>query len=260
MKVSLLVVVVLALILPSHSVAIVIRHDRDDVRYVELGQQLAGICHMNLQEKDAPPDGEAVLIDPSWILTAAHVAVGVERGHVLTVVGHDATLDVEAERVILHPEWSEGPHDIALIRLKRPVEHIDPVPLYRGRDETGQIITVGGLGDFGTGTTGPTTNDGKLRAATNRIDEVSENWLKFRFDEPGRATDLEGISGPGDSGGPAFMMEGDTRFVVGISSGQSTRETGGREGFYGVHEYYTRVSSYIDWIDNVIRGEHPPEE
>jgi len=258
MKVSSLVVVALVLVLATPAVAVVIRHDRDDARYLELGQHLDGICHLNLQKENAPPDGEGALIHPYWVLTAAHVGVEMKRGHVLTVVGRNAAEDVEVDEVFLHPKWNDGPHDIALVRLKRPVENIDPVPIYRRRDEAGKIITIGGAGDFGTGETGPTGNDGKLRAATNRVDEVSENWLKFRFDEPDRATDLEGVSGPGDSGGPAFLIEGDSKFVVGVSSGQSTRDTGGREGLYGVREYYTRVSTYRGWIAKVLRENHPP--
>ncbi len=257
MRVRSLVMIALAVAVATPISAVIIRHDRDDTQYVELAQYLTGICHLNLQKENSPPDGEGVLIDPHWVLTAAHVGVEVQRGDVLTVIGIDITVEIEADEVFLHPKWDGGPHDIALVRLKRPLEGIEPVPIYRRRDEAGKIITIGGVGDFGTGQTGPTTNDGKLRAATNQVDEVSDNWLKFRFDGPDRATELEGISGPGDSGGPAFIVAGESRFVVGVSSGQSTRDSGGREGVYGVREYYTRVSSYRAWIDKVRRRKHP---
>ena len=39
-----------------------------------------------------------------------------------------------------------------------------------------------------------------------------------------------------------------------MSSGQDTRATEGREGLYGVTEFYTRVSSYLDWIDDTTGG------
>ena len=45
--------------------------------------------------------------------------------------------------------------------------------------------------------------------------------------------------------------------LVGVSSGQSTRATGGREGRYGVTEYYVRVSSYLDWIEQTIEKNDP---
>jgi hypothetical protein len=259
MFIRVLIAVALTPVLTAPTTAVIVRHDRDDALYDRLGQQLAGICHLNLQREGAPPDGEGVLIDTQWVLTAAHVGAQIPTGHLLTVIGPDTAVEVEADEVFLHPEWDDGPHDIALVRLQRPIDEVDPVPIYRRRNEAGKTITIGGTGDFGTGQTGPTTNDGKLRAATNLVDQVSDDWLKFRFDEPGRATELEGISGPGDSGGPALLDEGDSRFVAGVSSGQSTRDTGGREGVYGVREYYTRVSSYQGWIDAVLRGESPSE-
>lgn len=63
---------------------------------------------------------------------------------------------------------------------------------------------------------------------------------------------LELGCGPGDSSGPAFIRKGNDYFIAGISSGQSTSATGGREGVYGVTEYYTRVSTYIGWIEETI--------
>jgi secreted trypsin-like serine protease len=41
---------------------------------------------------------------------------------------------------------------------------------------------------------------------------------------------------------------------VGISSGQSTSETDGEEGLYGVTEYYSRVSTYREWIRATMAG------
>jgi hypothetical protein len=49
--------------------------------------------------------------------------------------------------------------------------------------------------------------DRRLRAATNRVEKADGPFLQFRFDAPEdpNVTDLEGISGPGDSGGPAYI-------------------------------------------------------
>ena len=88
------------------------------------------------------------------------------------------------------------------------------------------------------GLIGVAGNDGQLRAATNRIETTSKFWLTFLFDHPDSnapgLTQYEGISGPGDSGGPAFIMHGDTVFIAGISSWQNNRATNGVEGLYGV--------------------------
>jgi hypothetical protein len=226
---------------------IIIRHDAEDEVHRALAERFPSLVHLNL------PDGEAVLIRPGWVLTAAHVATEVAPGHALTVGGNE----IEAAEVVLHPEWSDGGvNDIALVRLDRRVQHVRPVGVYGERDEEGRLIYVVGRGDTGTGVSGPERNDGQVRAATNRVDEATELWLKFRFDDPRddpeAATELEGISGPGDSGGPAYIELDGIQYVVGVSSGQSTRATGGREGVYGVTEYYTRVSSYLDWIAHVV--------
>lgn len=231
------------------SAAIIVRHDRPDADYIELGASYTTvIVHMNTHEPGGPPDGFGTLISPLWVATAAHIAEIIKPGHRLTVASSEA----EAEEILLHPDWDGGAHDIALVRLTQPATEGRPVSLYRGRDEVGQLIVVAGSGDTGTGISGPTGNDGKLRAARNLIDEASERWLKFRFDPPDSALEMEGISGPGDSGGPALLRSEDALYLVGVGSGQSTRATDGREGLYGVVEYYTRVSSYLPWIDGVI--------
>ena len=40
----------------------------------------------------------------------------------------------------------------------------------------------------------------------------------FDFDQPPRGTDLEGIPGAGDSGGPALLIIGGRAVVAGVSS------------------------------------------
>ena len=115
---------------------------------------------------------------------------------------------------------------------------------------------MGSAAVSGTGLTGPEGNDGRFRAATNRVDEATDAYLVWEFEDPRKrpekTTRLEGISGPGDSSGPAFIQVDGEYLIAGISSGQSTSATGGREGLYGVTEYYTRVSAYLEWIDTAL--------
>lgn len=235
--------------LTTPAMGIIIRHDRDDSRYQELAASYPQVVHMNTQQPGSPPDGEGTLVDPRWVVTAAHVATLIGPGHLVTA----GERDYAVAAVHIHPEWTDGPHDIALVELTTEVRDIAPVLLYRESDESGQVVTVVGIGDTGDGLRGPTHNDGLLRAATNRIDSASELWLKFAFDRGQSATELEGISGPGDSGGPAFLDMPNGRFLVGVGSGQSTRATGGREGLYGVVEYYTRVSTHGAWLLSTMR-------
>jgi hypothetical protein len=229
---------------------IIRRHDRPDSLYLELGRRYASIAHLYLPTPKGAADGEGTLIAPRWVLTAAHVAMEVRPGHRVTVGAERYLVD----SVIRHPDWTdEGPHDIALLRLATAVAGVRPARLYRDSAELGREIVIVGYGDIGTGLTGPEGNDGRVRGATNRVDAATLFWLEFGFDPPDspRATPLEGVSGPGDSGGPAYLAGEAAEVLVGVSSGQSSRATGGRPGRYGVTEFYTRVSRYVSWIEGV---------
>lgn len=227
---------------------IVARHDVPDQAYVDLAAELPVTAAV---VRYSATDVAGTLIAPEWILSAAHVAETMEPGQRLITMNGDS---VEVGRVVLHPGWVENgrPEDLALIELVRPIDDAMVAAIYRGRDEVGKEVVIIGNGDHGNGRTGPVGNDGNIRAATNLIDDATDAYLTWAFDDPERvperATPLEGISGPGDSGGPAFVRIGGELLLAGISSGQSTSETGGREGRYGVTEYYTRVSTYHEWI------------
>lgn len=230
---------------------IVTRHDTPDEAYVAFADELPVTAAI---VRYSTTDVAGTLITPRWIASAAHVAETVEPGQQLLTIRDDS---VEVAEVVLHPGWVKDgrPEDIALIRLTEPIADVRPVALYPRRDEQNQEVIVVGNGDFGTGRTGPKGNDGRMRAGTNLVDAATESYLTWVFDDPrtrpARATRLEAISGPGDSGGPAFIREGSTYYLAGISSGQSTDATGGKEGYYGVTEYYTRVSTYLEWIRDV---------
>jgi secreted trypsin-like serine protease len=237
--------------------AIVTRDDRDDSAFLSLGQEYAATTVMFRQASSPEEPGDAgTLIGARWVLTAAHVAAGLGPGDLAEVSGHVHTI----ERVVTHPEWRSNADyrvDIALVQLQESVSDVVPATVYRWSDESDAVLTLAGRGGRGTGLTGPVDEDGKLRAATNKVELVEESVLRFRFDAPADpdATEFEGISGPGDSGGPAYLVRDAVLFVVGVSSAQSARPTGGLRGRYGVLEYYPRVSHFAEWIQSTTESE-----
>ena len=201
-------------------------------------------------------DGMGMLIAPEWILSAGHVATELSVENDIEIAGEPHAV----KKIFLHPGFRNygeagemAENDIALIHLKTSVEQVSPLPLYTSRDELGKTVTFVGRGDFGNGLIGPDSVDGKMRIATNRIEKTDDQWLLFEFDAPPNCTEIEGISGPGDSGGPALIMTDAGWAIAGISSGNDDTEQKLGEGHYGTWEYYTRVSFQLDWIQSVLQ-------
>ena len=159
------------------------------------------------------------------------------------------------KRVVIHPEGAAPKGtppevDLALVELIEPVRPVTPVELYRGRDELGKTFFIVGYGDYGNPRTGLTRTDGKRRAVTNVANDVGPRRIFMRFDEPPDGSPFEGVGGPGDSGGPALLEKDGRLFIAGVSSASMN----GKPGQYGVTDVYTRVSSYLDWIDATVKG------
>jgi secreted trypsin-like serine protease len=102
--------------------------------------------------------------------------------------------------------------------------------------------------------TGPKKLDGKIRGATIRIGSIEKSGMqmawKFRGPDQAGVTPVEGISGPGDSGGPAFLQHKGKLCIAGVSSGQE--RNGLKSGQYGVTEFYSRVSFFRPWLEKVM--------
>ncbi len=232
---------------------LIIRHDKDDAEYRTLGKKYGKpVCALI---------GEATLIHSRWLISAAHAAQ-----HITSESATFLDDEYSISKIVFHPGWqmyrgigSIRHHlpfrwftDLALICLERPVLNIEPVAIYQWSDEIGKVATFVGRGKTGTGLTGNVHSDGQIRGATNVISNVSKRWLAFQFDEPPNATPLEGISGDGDSGGPAFIERDGLSFLAGVSSWQDHH---GPEGYYGAKEFYVRISSYTKWINKIVNNQ-----
>lgn len=229
--------------------ALIIRDDVSDQAYIDLGKK--GFESLAVFE-----DGNGTLIDEQWVLTARHIADDQKPGSNVTING----TDYKVEKIVLYPQKPTeelfSRIDLGLIKLTQKVTGSRPVSYMKKSPKKGNLLFLAGNGDVGNGKTGPTKKDKKIRVATNTLDSIQGHFISFAFDAPssGKATNLEGVPGPGDSGGPAFIKEGGTLVLAGVSSFEIA-ENMQQQGRYGVRNFYPNVSLFVDWIASTIKGE-----
>lgn len=254
-------------VVPAH--AIVYRHDTGYSGFVARDSDYPAVFPLYTQ-KNGFKICAATLISRSWAITAAHCteqtplasSLRAGEGFEVTIAGQV----FQVSQLVLHPSWPGNPGsrfdtsqvDLALIRLDSPVDIADPLSLYEAGDESGQVLTFLGWGYSGTGRTGLSVNDGRLRFARNKVTEALEQLL-FVFDTPDGPASLavayEGVPGLGDSGGPALVRHNDTWQIAGVAVGELEQASGGATGLYGATVVYERLSRHLAWIRQVIAAD-----
>jgi hypothetical protein len=215
---------------------------------LEFGKQFTSVCKVGVK------GGDGTLIDKNWVLTAGHVAEGMfnrTKGE-LSVYFENGS-EYKVEQVFLHPKYQPmGKYDLAILKLENNVDAIEPIQIYSQNDELNQLIIIAGHGDK-RAADNSWIKDGKLRAYTNIVDAVNNTHIIFDYDSPENdPTEREGTSGPGDSGGPAFILKGDMLYLAGVSSMGEPGKSG--PATYGAVEYFVRVSMFQDWINKTMQN------
>jgi hypothetical protein len=245
---NLFYVVISILLLAQSNItnAIVMRHDVDRDQYL--------LDPYNYQSAIHSKNCSATLITPRWALTAAH-CVDISLGNSIVSFGKLTILDeqITIKKIHSHPAYTTAIHDIALVELHEPIYSIEPTPPYEGSDELGKTLKLAGYGMLGNPVDGLDnyTTLRVLYGADNVTSSANDYHLGFRFENPaeGNSLSLEGVGGPGDSGGPVYIETSVGRFIAGVSSFGDWN--------YNDSDYYTRVSQELDWIKEVMKDEYP---
>ncbi len=228
--------------------AIVTRHDVHPSLYLASGSDFPPLATFYVDR------AHGTLIRERWLLTAAHATFCLKKDYPISIGSNI----YKVKKTYVHRDYKPGKsHDIALIELTQNVEGISPASLYTAEDELSKKTWFIGIGGTGSGLLGQTVsnrqNNGVLRKAENTIIQANGPLLKFRFNSGDLALPLEGVSGSGDSGGPAYIQSAKGYKILGISS--RIEGTDFVIGEYGVTEVYTRVSFFGDWINKIIEGD-----
>ncbi|XP_016937311.3 trypsin-1 [Drosophila suzukii] len=199
------------------------------------------------------------LISNNFVLTAAHCAdLGGEPPSQVRLGGDNLTLaegeDLPIRRVIVHPEYNANTayNDIALLELETAAKpELKPTCIWAEKEIANSLVTAIGYGQTSfAGLSSAQLLKVPLKGVSNeecqvhyQVDQLAQGLLGTQM----CAGDVSGERDTcqGDSGGPLLMQDGPLGYVVGITSlGQGCAS--------GPPSVYTRVSSFVDWIEGIV--------
>ncbi|WNG13370.1 serine protease [Cystobacter fuscus] len=198
------------------------------------------------------------LIHPKWVLTAGHCVDGISPGSTRIILG-DRRINLPepteqshtVRRFILHPGFhyeSGAPvNDVALVELDTPATLNGAVQTIALQSTTANNVshTVSGWG--WTSANANQASNLLMTATLPVVGNASCNAAPLARDLLGSelcAGFLNGVRGGchGDSGGP-LVTQGNPVQLVGVVSW-------GRGGICNTYTVFSRVSSFVSWIDS----------
>jgi hypothetical protein len=201
------------------------------------------------------------LIDPTHVLTAGHCATDMNTGKPLPDLNGRFELNgtvYQTSHIFVHPSFNinllgiDGIFDAAIFELNLPVVGVTPSAINRQPVSIGTKVVLAGYGLTGSGKAAKLKHappPGFISKGSNIIDSVSVSQLTWTYNLTSSS------NAPGDSGGPAFVDNGDGNMA--IAGLTSEGETDGNKISFGARNFDTRVDTMTDWIDFVLTGSSP---
>ncbi len=190
------------------------------------------------------------VISPRKVLTAAHCVENQSPSQFTFAFGPDAYQPQDEIQVIAmttHPQWDSQQlaNDIAILTLASDAG-VAPIPLNPSMDSSWigtDLLLVG----YGVSNGPNQTGGGVKRMVDVSVSQLTATTLRYETTNGKSACN-------GDSGGPAFLVQGGALTLVGVTSygDQNCQQ-------YGV---YTRVDAFLDFIEAEIAADpgQPPTD